>query len=216
MYIYLFPQICRGTRAWSKGQGLGVLGGMDKINRISELAKKNKDVAMAVIVQAIIDEGAIGADGTIKITYTSKKNAVYLWEIANAWGLLHPIRNTNYITHTKWCISFRAEKREEIYKLVGPLPDPMHDRMFRHILRKYKGGVHKGRRGETRKKILELLKNKTMTVRGIAYALDLSASTVRTHLRILRKDGKVFISGYNKKSPNKNQRTAQIWAFSMP
>jgi len=186
------------------------------MNRILELAKKNRDTAMSIIVQAIIDEGAIGADGSINITYTSKKNAEYLWEIANAWNLVHPIRTKKYITHIKWCVSFRAEKRGEIYNLVGPLPDPRQDKMFRHILRNHMGGVHKGRRGETRMKILELLKNKSMTIRDISYTLDLSASTVRTHLRILRKKGKVFVSGCNKKSPNKNQRIAQIWAFSRP
>ncbi|MCJ2514059.1 MAG: hypothetical protein LN408_06445, partial [Candidatus Thermoplasmatota archaeon] len=109
------------------------------MNRILKMAKNNKDAAMAIIVQAIIDEGAIGADGTINITYTSKKNAVYLWEIADTWNLVHPIRTKKYVTHTKWCISFRAEKREEIYKLVGPLPDPKHDKMFRHILRDHSG-----------------------------------------------------------------------------
>jgi len=185
------------------------------MNRITEISKKNKDVAMAIIVQAIIDEGAIGADGTITISYTSKKNAVYLWDIANAWDLVHPIRKKNCINHTKWFISFRAEKREEIYKLVGPLPDPRHDRMFRHILRKSTGGIHKGRKGETRKKILELLKNKAMTIRDISYALDISASTTRKHLTNLRKDKKIFVIGYNKNSPNKNQRTAQIWSSSM-
>ena len=213
---FIFSLKFAGVPEWSKGQGLGVFTGLDKMNRISELAKKNKDVAMAIIIQAIIDEGAIGADGSINITYTSKKNAVYLWEIANAWNLVHPIRSKNCITHTKWCIGFRAEKREEIYKLVGPLPDPRQDKMFRHILRKYTGGIHKGKRGETKRKTLELLKNKAMTVRDIAYALDLSASIVRTHLRSLRKDGKVLVSGLNKEAPNKNQRTAQIWAFSMP
>ena len=38
------------------------------------MAKNNKDVAMVIIVQAIIDEGAMGADGTINITYTSQEN----------------------------------------------------------------------------------------------------------------------------------------------
>jgi len=186
------------------------------MNRILKLAKKNEDIAIAIIIQAIIDEGAIGADGSIKVTYTSEKNAIYLWEIANAWDLVHPMQIKKYKTHTKWCISFKAEKRKQTYKLVGPLPDPRQDRMFRHILRKYKGGLHKGKRGETRKKISELLKNKAMTVRDIAYALDISASTVRKHLKKLKKDGEIFMSGYNKKSPYKNQRTAQIWAFSMP
>ena len=186
------------------------------MNKLSGLAKKNKDVAMALIIQAIIDEGAIGADGSITITYTSKKNALYLWEIADVWNLVHPLRTKNYLTHTKWCISFRAEKRKEIYNSAGKLPDPRQDKMFRHILRNYKGGIHKMGRGKTKMKILELLKNKSMTVREIAYSLDLSASTVRTHLIRLRDDGKVMVSGFNNTSPNKNMRTAHIWAYLMP
>jgi len=185
------------------------------MNKISKLAKKNKDVAMAIIIQAIIDEGAIGADGSINVTYTSKKNALYLWEIAKAWNLVHPLRNKIYSTHTKWCISFRAERRKEIYESVGSLPDPKYDKMFRHILRRYKGGPHKGKKGEMRNKVLEVLKTKDMTVRDISYALDLSASTVRKHLRKLEGDNKVFVIGYNKDSPSKNMRTAQIWSYSM-
>ena len=185
------------------------------MNRILELAKENKDIAMAIVIQSIIDEGAIGADGSINVTYTSKKNAMYLWEIADNWNLVHPLRTKVYDTHTKWCISFRAEKRKEIYKAVGPLPDPKYDKMFRHILREHKGGPHKGRRGEMKNRVLELLKTNSMTVRDISYALDLSASTVRKHLRTLKEDGKVFINGCNKNSPSKNMRTAQIWSYSM-
>ena len=183
------------------------------MNRISTIAKKNKDVAAAIIVQAIIDEGAIGADGSITITYTSKKNAVYLWEIAHAWDFVHPLRKKEYSNHTKWCISFRADKRKELYNLVGPLPDPRHDKMFRHILRNHIGGPYKNGRGESERMILELLKKKAKTVRQIAYDLDLSASSVRKHLRILRNKKKVVVSGCDKQAIYKNQRTAEIWAY---
>jgi hypothetical protein len=183
------------------------------VNRISTIAKKNKDVAAAIIVQAIIDEGAIGADGSITITYTSKKNAVYLWEIAHFWEFVHPLRKKEYSNHTKWCISFRADKRKELYNLVGPLPDPRHDKMFRHILRNHIGGPHKNGRGESERMILELLKKKAKTVRQIAYDLDLSASSVRKHLRILRNKKKVVVSGCDKQAIHKNQRTAEIWAY---
>lgn len=205
---------CRGTQAWSKGQGLGVLGGIN-VSRISAIAKKNKDIAMAIINQAIIDEGAIGADGSITITYTSKENAVYLWDIANAWDFVHPLRIKKYPNHTKWCISFRAEKRKELYSMVGPLPDPRHDKMFQHILRDHTGGPHKAERGITEKRVLELLKKRTQTVRQIAYALDLSASSVRKHLRNLQKKKLVQVHGYDKQAIYKNQRTAEIWIYSI-
>ena len=182
------------------------------MNKISKIAKKNKDVAMALIVQAIIDEGAIGADGTITISYTSKENAFYLWDIANTWKLVHPLRKKKYISHTKWIVSFQAEKRKEIYANVGPLPDPMHDKMFRHILRRHKGGSHKGKRGETKREIYENLKNKNMTIREISYALDISSSTVKSHLKKLKEEGRIFIVGVNKDCIKKNQRIAQIWS----
>ena len=169
---------------------------------------------MALISQAIIDEGAIGADGTINVTYTSKKNAEYLWRIANSWDLVHPLRIKKYSNHTKWCISFRAEKRSEIYHSTGRFPDHRQDRMFQHILRNYTGGRHKGKRGETQNKILQLLKKREMTVRSLGYHLDLSASTVRSHLRNLKQKNLVCIIGNNKNSIYKNQRTAKIWAYS--
>jgi DNA-binding transcriptional ArsR family regulator len=183
------------------------------VNRISTIAKKNKNIASAIIVQAIIDEGAIGADGSITITYTSKKNAVYLWDIAHTWDFVHPMRKKQYFNHTKWCISFRADKRKELYDLVGPLPDPRHDKMFRHILRNHIGGPYKNGRGESEKMILALLKKRAKTVRQLAYDLDLSASSVRKHLRVLRNKKQVIVSGFDKQSIYKNQRTAEIWAY---
>ena len=183
------------------------------MNRILAIAKANKDVAAAIIVQAIIDEGAIGADGSITITYTSKENAMYLWEIAHAWNFVHPLRKKEYSNHTKWCVSFRADKRKELYELVGPLPDPRHDKMFRHILRNHHGGPHKNGRGESERMILEVLRKKPTTVRQIAYDLDLSASSVRKHLRTLRKNKKIIVSGCDKKAIHKNQRTAEIWTY---
>ena len=203
-----------GVPERSKGQGLGVFKGLDNMNKLSKIAKNNKNIAMAIINQAIIDEGAIGADGTITITYTSMENATYLWNIAHAWDLVHPLRTKIYPNHTKWCISFKAENRKDIYDYIGVLPDPRQDKMFRHILRRYTGGSHKGKRGETRNNVLELLKNKDMTVRDISYSFDISASTVRTHLRQLRDDNKVLVRGFNTKSPYKNQKTAEIWSLS--
>jgi DNA-binding transcriptional ArsR family regulator len=186
------------------------------MNKISKRTKKDKNIAMAIVIQAIIDEGAIGADGSIVVTYTSQNNAFYLWEIANAWNLVHPLRTKKYITHTKWCVSFKAEKRKEIYDFVGQLPDPRQDKMFRHILRHYKGGIQKGNRGETKSKMMKLLKNKAMTVRDLSYALNISASSTRKHLRKLKEERRIFVKGFNKDSSYKNQRTAQIWAFYEP
>ncbi|MCK4476723.1 MAG: winged helix-turn-helix transcriptional regulator [Methanophagales archaeon] len=177
-----------------------------------ERARMDKNVAMAIVGQAIVDEGYIGADGTIVVAYSSQENARHLWEVANAWGLVHPLRTKIYKTHTMWCVSFDAEKREEIYLEIGPLPDPEQDKMFRHVLRDANSGKTRGGRGETRIKVLELLKDKAMTVREIAYGLDLSASTVRRHLRNLEKEEKAIIIGYNKASENKNQRTAKVWS----
>ena len=184
---------------------------MARISTVMQRALKDKAVAMAIIGQAIIDEGAIGVDGSITVSYTSYENAYNLWKIANAWGLVHPLRKKLYKTHTKWVVAFKAEKREEIYKYIGPLPDPRKNKMFRHILRNPRGRIHKGGKGEVQRKILELLKRKPLTIREISYALDLSGSTVRKHLKKLAERGKVTIIGVNKNSLNKNQRTAHLW-----
>jgi len=203
----------QGYPSLVQGAGLRSAWRHVNVNRILAIAKVNEDVAAAIIVQAIIDEGAIGADGSITITYTSKENAMYLWEIAHAWDFVHPLRKKEYSNHTKWCVSFRADKRKELYELVGPLPDPRHDKMFRHILRNHNGGPHKNGRGESERMILEMLKKKPTTVRQIAYDLDLSASSVRKHLRTLRKNMKVIVSGCDKQAIHKNQRTAEIWTY---
>ena len=142
---------------------------MVAMNNIEKIAISNKDVAIAIVSQAIIDEGAIGADGTINITYTSENNALYLWNIANAWNLVHPLRTKEYETHTKWCVIFKADKRKEMYNLIGALPDPRQNKMFLHILRDHSGGHHKGKKGETKEKILKILKKRNMTVREISY-----------------------------------------------
>jgi len=203
----------QGYPSLVQGAGLRSAWRQVSVNRILAIAKENKDIAAAIIVQAIIDEGAIGADGSITITYTSKENAVYLWEIAHAWDFVHPLRKKEYSNHTKWCVSFRADKRKELYELVGPLPDPRHDKMFRHILRNHNGGPHKNGRGESERMVLDVLRKKPTTVRQISYDLDLSASSVRKHLRTLRKNKKVIVSGYDKKALHKNQRTAEIWTY---
>jgi DNA-binding transcriptional ArsR family regulator len=203
----------QGYPSLVQGAGLRSAWRHVSVNRILAIAKVNKDVAAAIIVQAIIDEGAIGADGSITITYTSKENAMYLWEIAHAWDFVHPLRKKEYSNHTKWCVSFRADKRKELYELVGPLPDPRHDKMFRHILRNHHGGPHKNGRGESERMVLDVLRKKPTTVRQIAYDLDLSASSVRKHLRTLRKNKKVIVSGCDKKAIHKNQRTAEIWTY---
>lgn len=178
-------------------------------SKVAQMAMKDKDVAMAILGQAIIDEGAIGADGTIIGAYTSRKNAEHLWKIADKWGLVHPLRTKKYATHTKWCVSLRADKRFEVYDAIGPLPDAEQDKMFRHTLRNAKGGADRSR--TDRRRIILEMPDRPLTVRQIAYTLDLSASPPRRHLRILNGEGKIAVIGTDKKSFNKNQRTAQLW-----
>jgi len=186
------------------------------MKKIAEKAMEDKDVAMAIIGQAIIDEGSIGADGTLVVTYTSRQNAVHLWNVANRWGLVHHLRTKEYENHSKWCVSFRAEGRRDIYQTIGPLPDKDQDKMFQHILRNPVGGTRKQPRGMTRKQLLDLLMTKPMTIRQLAYGCDISASVVRKHLKGLQKSGMVELIGYNATSPKKNQRTARLWIATAP
>ena len=54
-------------------------------SKLLKLALSNKQIAVAILGQAILDEGGIGASG-ITIFYTNKGEAEQLWTIANSLG----------------------------------------------------------------------------------------------------------------------------------
>src|SRR5665647_3972248 len=84
-------------------------------SKILQLALKNKQIAIAVLGQALLDEGGIGAQ-SITI-YTNKGEAEHLWKIANSLGyalsLIHisePTRRTP-ISYAVFCLKKKKKKK---------------------------------------------------------------------------------------------------------
>lgn len=65
-----------------------------KESKILKLALTNKRIAVAVLGQALLDEGGIGAQ-SITIFYTSKGEAEHLWKMANSLGYANDFRKKN-------------------------------------------------------------------------------------------------------------------------
>jgi hypothetical protein len=63
----------------------------NKESKLLKLALDNKQIAIAILGQALLDEGGIGAQG-ITVYYTSQEEAFHLWQIANSLGYANPFR----------------------------------------------------------------------------------------------------------------------------
>jgi len=176
--------------------------------KLKELAFKNRDVAYAIIGQAMLDEGDIGL-GCITIGYYSEGMARYVWEIANRWGLANPLREKRKKSGaTVWSFSIKASKRKELYDKIGPLPDEEKDRAFRHLIIPQPSGKHRYKRGKAKGLILQLLEKKgPMTKRELMYELGIRGSTVGAHLLELKKKGMVIdtrsINGFGRRQSSK-------------
>src|SRR4030065_2622057 len=148
-------RLCGGVRVWPKEAGLGRyylrVKKMEN-GKLRELALKSKDVAYAIIGQAIIDEGDIGQT-SVTVAYYSESMARYLWEIADRWGLANPLRHKRKMSGARgWSFTIKAHKRKELYDFIGPLPDKKKDFAFNHLLIPQPSGKHKYRRKKKKKK----------------------------------------------------------------
>jgi len=178
-------------------------------SKLLKLALADKQIAVAILGQAIIDEGGIGASG-ITIYYTNRGEAEQLWKIANFLGYANPLRKKKHRNHHHYGFSIKASKRKEIYDQIGPLPNPVKDRIFRHLLNR-RSNINLRARGETRKLILQSLQEKPKTKLQIMLKVDASESTVRKHLNKLKQQGLVRINGRYKDAFQKSRRTAYLW-----
>jgi len=176
-------------------------------------AKKNKEIALVIIGQAIVDEANIGLT-QIKINFVSKSEAKFLWEIANKWGWANRFRRfrDNKRKYDKWGFTFKASKLKEIYNFIGPLPNEDKDIAFRHLV-KHQGKIPKTKHGLTKKRILETLsKNGPMTRRDLMYRIDIGYSTLKGHLLDLKKKGFVDVCGKNLNDVrHSHRRQADLW-----
>jgi len=181
----------------------------DNQSKLLKLALKNKQIAIAVLGQAILDEGGIGAYG-ITIFYTNENEARHLWKIANSLGYANPFRKKKHRNHQHYGFSIKAEKIRELYDAIGPLPNPTKDQIFQHLAKR-RPNLNIRARGETRKLVLQSLQEKPKTVLQLMLELNISSSTVRKQLRNLNTQGLVETCGKQQNASQKSRRTAKLW-----
>ena len=183
--------------------------------RLKQLAYASKEVAYAIIGQAILDEGDIGQT-SVTIAYYPESMARCLWEIANHWELANPSRVKTRKNRAKvWSFTIKAGKRTDLYDVIGPLPDEKKDRASRHLMIPQPSGKHKYRRGEAKRLILQMLqKEGPMTRRELMYRLGIRGSTVCAHLLELKKKGMVTDTtsgnGFGRKQSSKPWKIPNI------
>ena len=176
--------------------------------KAKRLAYASKEIAYAIIGQAILDEGDIGQT-SVTIAYYTESMARYLWEIANSWELANPLRVKTRKNGAKvWSFTIKAGKRTDLYDVIGPLPDEKKDHAFRHLMIAQPSGKHKYRRGEAKHLISQMLqKEGPMTRRELMYRLGIRGSTVCAHLLELKKEGMVTdttcANGFGRKQSSK-------------
>jgi predicted transcriptional regulator len=178
-------------------------------SKILKLALNNKQIAIAVLGQALLDEGGIGAQ-SITIFYTSKGEAEQLWKIAASLGYANAFGMKKHRNHYHYGFSIKASKRKELYDQIGPLPNPVKGKVFRHLASR-RTGKNVRARGETRTLILQSLATKPKTVLQLMLELNTNASTMRRHLKELHRQGLVKIVGKDKGAFQKSLRTANLW-----
>jgi DNA-binding transcriptional ArsR family regulator len=181
-------------------------------SKILKLSLSNKQIAIAVLGQALLDEGGIGAQ-SITIFYTNKGEAYHLWKIADSLGYANSFRKKKHRNHFHYGFSIKASKRRELYDQIGPLPNPVKDKVFRHLANR-KGGRNIRGKGETKTRILQSLRIKPKTVLELMLELNTSASTMRRHLQQLQTKGLVEKVGKDVDAFQKSLRTANLWKAS--
>jgi predicted transcriptional regulator len=179
-------------------------------SKILKLALNNKQIAIAVLGQALLDEGGIGAQ-SITIFYTNKGEAYHLWKIADSLGYANSFRKKKHRNHFHYGFSIKASKRKELYDQISPLPNPVKDKVFRHLANRPSNKFIR-KRGETKSLILQSLSKKPKTVLQLMLELNTNASTMRKHLKELHRQKLVKIVGKDKGAFQKSLRTANLWS----
>jgi len=178
-------------------------------SKLLKLAMGSKKTAVAVLGQAILDEGGIGAAG-ISVFYTHKEEALQLWTIADSLGCANPFRKKKHRNHYHYGFSIKAAMVKQLYAKVGSLPNPMKDRVFRHLANR-RPNINLRPKGETKRLMLQLLEQKPMTVLQLMLELDVGASTTRRQLKNLNNQGLVQICGRYRDAFEKSRRIAHLW-----
>ncbi len=178
---------------------------------LKQKALQNKELAYAIVGQALLDEGSI-LTNKIEIFYNDEETARYLFDIAKRWNLADTFRTKRALNQTKYGFTIKAEARALLYEKIGPFPDKIRDIAFKHLLRPLYAGP-KYPPGVAKSKILALLKQEPKTVRQLSYELDLSGSTVKQHLNDLKASKKVTVIGKNVDSVKGKRKSAFVWGI---
>lgn len=176
--------------------------------KILKLALDNRQIAVAVLGQALMDEGGIGSQ-SITIYYTNKDEAMHLWRIANSLGYANPFGKKKHRNHLHYGFSIKASKRKELYDQIGPLPNVVKDKVFRHLASRQQGPINK--KGVSKSLILQSIKNEPKTVLDLMLEVNLGASTTRRYLNSLKLEGLAIIEGRYKHAFQKSRRTSYLW-----
>jgi len=148
---------------------------------------KNRQLAADLML--IISELEMGGimQRNLYLEMTSKDFVEFIFNLCKIWQWthrnkiskrLHADRKATYICH------LNARSVREIYKLSGPCADLGKDTEFRNAASLRKSGVH-GKLGETKKNILELIKNDINTSKKIALALNIGIQNIQRPLNEL-------------------------------
>ena len=186
-----------------------ITSGKTEESKILRLALDNKQIAVAVLGQALLDEGGIGAQA-ITIYYTCKEETIQLWRIADSLGYANPLGRKKHRNHFHYGFSVTAAKRKELYDQIGPLPNSVKDRVFRHLASRQKGPSNR-KKGETKNLILKSILTEPKTVLDLMLELNLGASATRRHLDNLKHEGLARIEGKNENAFQKSRRTGYLW-----
>jgi hypothetical protein len=178
-------------------------------SKILDIALKNREIAVAVLGQALLDEGGIGAQ-SITIFYTNKCEAIHLWKIADSLGYANVFRKKKHRNHYNYGFSIKASKRKELYDQIGPLSNPTKDIIFHHLANRQNDCIRK--KGLTKNQVLQTISTTPKTVLQLMLELDTSASAMRKHLKQLQQQNLVRIVGKDKTAFQKSLRTANLWS----
>jgi len=176
-------------------------------------ALKNKELAVAIVGQAISDEADVGLT-QVKISLVSKEEAIFIWRIASKWKWANKFRRFADTEHKydEWGFTLKSEKLKEIYDKIKPLPNKDKNIAFLHLI-KHQGKIPKSGHGKTKLKILKvLIEYGPMTRRNLMYEVDIGYSTLKEHIQDLRDDDIVKIVGKNIDDVrHSHRRQADLW-----
>ena len=176
---------------------------------LARAIESDERLAYALVGQSLLDEGSILTD-KIEIFYNDRRTAWFLFRVARRVALAQRFRKKMALQQVKFGFTINHGGWQRLYDVIGPLPDKRKDTAFRFLLRKHPKGILRPI-GESKKLLLDLLRERPRTSRELSYRLGLSGSSIRRHLADLARHGKVKVIGRNRDSGNGKSKSAFVW-----